>query len=330
MKSRWPRRLLGAALVAATLWYLTHAVAGQWGQLRSFRWELDPWRLTLSTLVHVAVLGWGVCVWSRALLCFEHAPVSLWPLQRIWFLSNLARYVPGKVFQFVAVAQLSRAAGLSGPVLLTSMLVHTGMSLLAAGVVAAWTLAHSLVSEGWVLTAQIAATAAALLLVHPAFLNAALGAIPRLLGRTVIRWNGRWLDGIRLVALSVLSWLWYGGAYYLFLSSLAPIPRNLFAQLTGVNALSFLAGYVSPLPGGAGLREIAMSELLESYLASGVAAVLAVASRLWTIAAELIGGAAVLWVARGNVHCGGVPNALEPFTLEKKTDVGRAEAETGR
>jgi glycosyltransferase 2 family protein len=68
--------------------------------------------------------------------------------------------------------------------------------------------------------------------------------------------------------------------------------------MAGVNALSFLVGYASPLPGGAGLRELAMAELLRPYLPDGVAAVLSIASRLWTIAAELVGGALALALAR--------------------------------
>ena len=74
-------------------------------------------------------------------------------LQRIWFLSNLARYLPGKVFQFIAVAQLSRGAGLSGAVLLTAMLVHTGITLLSAenlrsGAVWRWFMADDDVKRG--------------------------------------------------------------------------------------------------------------------------------------------------------------------------------------
>jgi hypothetical protein len=41
-----------------------------------------------------------------------------------------------------------------------------------------------------------------------------------------------------------------------------------------------------------------MKMLLEPYMASGVAAVLAIAARLWTIAAELLGGAGAVMLAR--------------------------------
>ncbi|HEU0300560.1 MAG TPA: lysylphosphatidylglycerol synthase domain-containing protein [Longimicrobium sp.] len=297
MKPGW-RRLLGALLIGATAWWLGRLIADNWAELRRFDWRADPALLAASVAAHVLVLAWGVWVWSRVLRRFEHPPVRLGTLQRIWFLSNLARYVPGKVFQFIAVAQLSRGAGLSGAVLLTAMLVHTGMALLSAAVVAAWTLAGGIVHGVDPRLPALAATAGAALLVHPAFLNRLLGAIPRLLKKQVIRWNATWTDGLALLGLSVVSWTLYGVAYHLFVASLTDVPWRLLPQMAGVNALSFFIGYASPLPGGAGLREISMTGLLQPYLPAGVAAVLAIASRLWTIAAELIGGTAAALLVR--------------------------------
>jgi uncharacterized membrane protein YbhN (UPF0104 family) len=296
-KPPW-RRIAGVLLVAATVWWLGRLIAENWSELRRFEWRAHPLLLAASVAAHVAVLAFGVWVWSRVLRHFEHPPVRLGTLQRIWFLSNLARYVPGKVFQFNAVAQLSRGAGLSGAVLLTSMLMHTGITLLSSAVVAAWTVAGGMAPGVHPLWPRLASTVIAVLAVHPALLNRLLAVIPRLLKKDVIRWNARWRDGIALLALSVVNWLLYGAAYQLFMAALADVPWRLAPQMAGVNALSFLVGYVSPLPGGAGLRELSMTYLLRPYLPDGVAAVLAIASRLWTVAAELLGGGLVLLLFR--------------------------------
>jgi hypothetical protein len=298
VKPAW-RRLIGALLVAATIWWLGDLIVSNWAQLRRYDWRVNPALLAASVAAHVAVLAWGVWVWSRVLRHFEHPPVRLGMLQRIWFLSNLARYVPGKVFQFIAVAQLSRNAGLSGAVLLTSMLVHTGMALVSAAVVAAWTLSDGIVHGVDPLWPALIATIGAAFAVHPAFLNRLLSAIPRLLKKDVIRWNASWMDGLGLLGLSVVSWALYGVAFHLFIASLAEVPWRLMPRLAGVNALSFFIGYASPLPGGGALREISMTELLKPYFSGGVAAVLSIAARLWTIAAELIGGSAAALLVRG-------------------------------
>jgi uncharacterized membrane protein YbhN (UPF0104 family) len=297
VKPVW-RRAAAAVLIAATVWWVGRLITENWTEVRRFEWRADVPLLAASVVAHVAVLAWGVWVWSRVLRHFEHAPVGLGVLQRIWFLSNLARYVPGKVFQFLALAQLSRSAGLAAPVLLTSVLVHTGFALLSAVVTAAWTLPSGIVGIGDPWLPRVAVTAGAILAVHPGFLNRILAVVPRLLKKEVIRWNAGWMDGLALLGLSVVSWAVYGVAYQMFMASLADVPWRLLPQMAGVNALSFFVGYLSPLPGGAGLREVTMTGLLKPYLPDGVAAVMSLASRLWTIAAELIGGGLVLLAVR--------------------------------
>jgi glycosyltransferase 2 family protein len=292
------RRLLGVLLIVAAGAYLTHTILSNAQELRAFQWQARPLRLVLSLIAHVLVLSWGVWVWSQVLRCFPGARVPLPALQRIWFVSNLARYIPGKIFQFVAVAQLGRAGGLGVGVLLTSVVVHAGFSLLAAGVLASWTLGTLFLPAPVVPWAAGGMTAIALAAVHPAVLNGILGVLPKLLRRPVIPWTADWGRGVLLLGLCLVSWAAYGVAYHLLVSALTEVSWSLLPQMAGVNALSFVAGYLSLLPGGIGLREVAMTELLRSYLPGGVAAVLALTARLWTIAAELAGAALAVVLAR--------------------------------
>jgi uncharacterized membrane protein YbhN (UPF0104 family) len=268
-----------ALLVAAAAWFLFRTIERNWREIRGYPWHVDPLLLCGSVAALVAVLAWGVFVWSRVLTRFEHPPVRLATLLRIWFLSNLARYIPGTVFALITAAQLSRSAGLSTGVLLTSLLVHTSFALISAVVVSAWMLAGSLfptLPTPWI---AVAVTAAAVTLVHPRVLNTVLGAIPRLLKKSVIGWNGSWLGGVALLGLTTVSWLLYGGAYYLFVRSLTPVPGSAVPVLTGVNALAFVAGVLTPLPGGLGVREGFVVYLLCLALLAGYGAWLLVDRR---------------------------------------------------
>jgi glycosyltransferase 2 family protein len=293
------RRSVAVALVAAAIWFLVDAIASNWEALREHQWQVDIGLLMGSVVAHVAVLGWGVWVWGRVLRCFGRGEVGLGLLLRIWFLSNLARYIPGKIFQFVAVAQLARGAGLPAGVLLASLLIHTGFALLSAGLLSAWTLGGHLGTAVPFPLIVGAATVASAAVVHPTLLNLALSVVSRMARRDLLRWYGRWRDGVLLLLLSVVSWSFYGVAYFLFLAALTPLPISAVPQLSGINALSFVAGYLALVtPGGLGVREAAMTALLLPLLPRSVAAVLAIASRLWTIAAEIIGGMIALIVAR--------------------------------
>lgn len=292
-----------AALVAAAAFFLVRSIARDWPRIREFDWEVDPLLLAASVLALTGVLTSGALVWSLVLRRFEHPPVALATVVRISFLSNLARYIPGTVFQFLTAAQMARTAGLSAAVLLASLLVHTGMSLLSAAVVSAWTLAPTLLPALPRPVAGVAVTAAALLCVHPRLLNGVLGIVPRLLKRDVIRWNGSWGYGIGMLMLAAVNWALYGGAYWLLLRSLTPVSPAHLPMLSGVNALSFLAGWIVWIaPAGAGPREVVMRSLLLPLLPGGVASIVAVAARLWSVAAELLAGVIALGIVRAGAE----------------------------
>lgn len=305
------RRAASYAIVVAAAAFLYATISRNWRELAEFTWAVDPILLAGSVLVHVAVLAWGVYVWSLVLRMLEAPTVAYGPLLRIWSASNLTKYIPGTVWQFFTAAHLSRGEGLPGVIALTSMILHVGFSLLAALVVAALALpldpALGVLSSPWTRGAILTA---ALVIVHPAAVNAALRLVPRALHREVLVWRGRWLDGASLLALSLLSWVVYGIAFSLFVGALTRIPISAVVPLTAVNALSFTAGYVAVLaPGGIGVRESAMTLLLAPLLPAAVAAVLAIAARLWSVAAELLLAAAGTLLARRSAR---TPTAPRP------------------
>ncbi|MBD0319707.1 MAG: hypothetical protein ICV87_05195, partial [Gemmatimonadetes bacterium] len=56
------RRWLAAALVLAAAVFIGWRIFRDLESLRSFHWELRPWRLALSVVVLSGVLFWGVLV----------------------------------------------------------------------------------------------------------------------------------------------------------------------------------------------------------------------------------------------------------------------------
>lgn len=294
------RRVAGYAIVIAAAGFLYATISRNWRELADFPWTADPLLLPASLLVHVAVLAWGVYIWSLVLRMLGAPPVAYGRLLRIWSASNLTKYIPGSVWQFFTAAHLSRSEGMTAVITMTAMILHTTFSLLAALVIAALALPLE-ASPGGLASPWVRGVGVALILVlvHPSIVNAVLRLVPRALHREVLLWDGRWVDGVRLLALSLLSWAAYGVAFSLFVGALTPISLSAVVPLTAVNALSFAAGYVALVaPGGIGVREAAMTMLLAPLLPAAVAAVLAIGARLWSITAELILAAAGVLFAR--------------------------------
>ncbi len=297
--SRW-RPLLGGVLVVTAAIFLGLTISRHWRELEAFDWQLQWAWLAASTLALAGVLALGVMVWKLVLDRFDHPAIPVRSLLRIWFLSNLVRYVPGKIWQFVGAAELARSAGLPRTLIVTSMVVHIGFSLLSAAVVSVLVLLPTGVPETVSAAGLVALAGLSVVLVHPAVLNGGLGVVSRVLRRDILRWQGRWVDGLLLLGASVLTWLAYGVAFGLFVHSLVRVDASALLPLAGVNALSFLVGYLVFLaPAGLGAREGAMALLLRPFAPVAVAALVAVLSRLWTVAAELLGAAVVLALTRG-------------------------------
>ncbi len=291
------RRVVGFAFVAVAFGFLFYVVSRNSAELRAHEWTLRPGLLAISLAFHVAGLAWGVAVW-RLLLARIGARVGFLDLARVWFISGLGRYIPGKVWQFVGAAHLGAGAGLPAAVTVTSLAVHTGIFVIAATVTGVYLLPATLGDPAWV-AVRVARWVAPLLLllVHPAVIRTALALVRRFTRRDLGEWNGRWIDGIGLVVLATGSWVLTGVGFYLFLESITPLEGATVREIIAINALAFVAGYVVFIaPAGLGAKEGALAAMLSLYMPAPVAALVAIATRLWAIAAEVIPALVLLLV----------------------------------
>jgi uncharacterized membrane protein YbhN (UPF0104 family) len=289
MRTRFGLRpALTVLFVGAGAFFLGAAIIQQGSQLKSFEWSIEPLRLLLSVLILICVLAANVVVWGYALRQLDQQ-LKFSALARIWFLSNLARYMPGKIWQFVGIAELGRSLGV--PVLagVTSIVVYMGYVLLAAWFVGIYLLPPELLGRlsDFASIARIL-TPASLVLLHPRILASAVRLVARITRQECAPWQGGWGASVVLFAAGIVLWLAFGAAFFLFIGSLTFVTLSQYPALTAIFALAFVAGYVIVVaPAGLGAKEGFMAALLSSILPLSVAAAVAVASRVWSMAAEL-------------------------------------------
>lgn len=292
------RRLLAAVLVLAAIGFIVRRMIRDVGQLRTFDWTVRPGQLAVSVVFCSLVLLWGVLVWQYLLRkCGLRVPFR--PLARAWFLSNLGKYIPGVVWQFVSLAQLGPSVGLTPAVTVMSLLVQMGFQLLSAGVLGVWLLPVEVAGKlGPFLPALRLLTPLALVAIHPRVIAGTLGLVGRVSKREMPRWEGSWLDGLAVFLLSAVSWVLAGAAFFVFLTSFVDLPASTLGPVIGMNALAFIVAYVVVIaPAGIGFKEAALALLLAGYVPPGVAAALALAARPWSIVCEAL--PALLLLARG-------------------------------
>ena len=300
---RW-RSLLTWGFTLAVLTFGGRALQTQWSSVATLRASTPAdWRgiAVASALVGasyaVLILTWRATVraWGEAL----PAPAAA----RIWLVSNLGRYVPGKVWQIGAMGVMAQEAGVSSVAAVGSALVVSLVHVIVGfGVVAATglPLLRSLVPSGTpllpVLLFGIASTLSMpwLLPWVAALATRVTGraiAVPRLPARAV------WVAA----AGSAAGWLLFGLAFHRLGAALLGHATGDAATSIAVFTLSYLAGFLALIaPGGLGVREVVMAGLLTATgLASGPEATwLVVGSRLWLTVLEILPGLLLLLVPR--------------------------------
>ena len=109
-----------------------------------------------------------------------------------------------------------------------------------------------------------------------------------------------WRTSVALVARHALPWLAIGIATWLVALAFAPDAPVVTVVFAGI--LSWVVGFVVVFaPGGIGVREAAFMAVAAVAMPIGVAATVAIVSRLVFVAADAIGAAAAALLARRRV-----------------------------
>ncbi len=98
----------------AVLYFIVRAVATNWDAIKSSegRIRLDPGALAAAAGIVLASYAILISAW-RAVLAGWGQRLRYPQAARVWCVSNLARYVPGKIWQICGMAALAQRAGVS-------------------------------------------------------------------------------------------------------------------------------------------------------------------------------------------------------------------------
>ncbi len=250
-------------------------------------WAIDPWTLAggvallaIAPLLQALTLG----VALRRLGAVAAPAQTL----RIWARSFLLRYEPSGVVGFAYRVRERERLGATTPQVLTA----TGYEQLAA--VTAGTIATV---AGFALAGVDPPLAALVLLTGVG--GGALALRPAWLGDRLARWAAR--RGIAvagplrqrtlalMVAIDLTGWVATAAGAALLASGLFGAAAPGVFLLLGAFGLSWVAGVLLPLlPAGLGPRDAALAAGLAGVTGAGVAAALALALRVVSLASELV------------------------------------------
>ena len=281
------------------LFFAARSLLAQWTKVESrlthiqFGWE---WILAATALILVtyALLIEG---WRRVLEAWDsHLPFM--DAARIWFLSNLGKYVPGNIWSLTAMGVMARRRGLSAIAAAGSSVVMQTVSL-ATGTAIVMVTGAKLLGQP-LLVGVAVLLLIVILLSAPRFLPPLVQRIGDLLGREIappsVPATSIWTAAVA----SALSWLFYGIAFQLFVRGLLGAASGELSSYIAVYTAAYILGFISPIaPAGLGVREFTLAAfMVQLGLANEAdAALVAIAARLWLTIVELVPSG--LYIATG-------------------------------
>jgi glycosyltransferase 2 family protein len=295
---RW-RTLLRLAVFAVFLAVIAVVLAGQWQEVRPLLGRLSV--PSVAAAMAAVLTGiWATFLSWRAALTDLGAPLPLTAGMRVFYLGQLAKYLPGSIWPAVTQMRLGRDYDVpqraSGAAVVVFMLMVVGTGLLV-GLPVIPLLGRDAVDQyHWLLLVL----PLLLLALAPPVLNRAIAIALRVARRPAMP-APLSLRGILLVAgWSIVAWLCYGVQVYVLARQLgADGGWLLLLQCTGAFAAAFASGpLLLIVPAGAGVREAALLLLLGSTITAPRAAVIAIVSRLLFIVGDLAWAGAAVVVER--------------------------------
>lgn len=288
-RKSWYQRILILAVVGIIFYFLGWNIIRNWDEVKGYDWQFHYGTLAVSFIILLAALVYMLLLW-RLILARAGYHISLRTSWRIWFFSNLGHYVPGKIWQIMGMVYLCEKEGIPRMVTLTSVFLAQVWSILAAFIFLG---GYAFISDSPRLPVYapwlVLLVPVGLVMTYPPVMEKLANRLLKWLKREPIRLNIDFRQSLLFLGRYLLSWVLYGAAFFVFLLSLQALPLRHFPAVTSIFAASYTLSFLCLIvPGGLGVREGLLAGLLSLYMPLPMATVIALLSRLWFTAGELV------------------------------------------
>jgi hypothetical protein len=302
----WGQRILGVVITIAIFYWMFRPVYLHWDKVKEPLSRLNWFLFALGAVMFALFLFiFRVLPWCWVLFRFGHR-LPLPAATRIWSLSELARYLPGKVWQFIGRVFLIRPYGVSASVCTTSQILEMTVFLLANLLVAlaclVWLGIKKEPQLRPFLYAAMALVPLLLLFLHPKIFYGIFDWVIKKLRQPVIEQHLRKRELLGVGIWAIVGLIWQSLAIWIVIQDPLELQFTKWWVVAGAYCLAWCAGFLAFwAPAGLGVREavfmVAMRVALpqavldrfsDPAVLAGFLAFLAVLLRLLVTSGELL------------------------------------------
>ena len=280
------KRIIQVAVIAVIAFFLARSLYANWNKILEYDWKVNYYFLVSSLFLCIVVafflaLGWNLIL--RVLggrLAYRRA-------LKIFFVTDLAKYVPGKVWTMLGKIYLCQKEGIPVPRTSASVVIQpliqviSGISIFLVSL-PFWTKTTDFVTKLYFLFPLIPI---GLVVLHPVILTKALNFVLTKLKRDPVAFKVRYRDILLILFLWGGLWILSGVTYYLLIMGIHPIPLSLLPVVIGIFSIAGVSQFLTP--SGIGVLEGVLTVLLSLYFPVHVAILIALLARVWKTTTEL-------------------------------------------
>jgi len=247
---------------------------------------------SVSFVLSGFISGFSAWLW-RYILVILGENISFMNAWRITVYSQIFRYLPGKLWQYMGKVYWGNKIGLSNKNILLSTFLETiflmGGSFIASLFSLPLFIQKGYLAKGYVLIILPLIAVPFVLILNPRVLNKIFSLVGNkfLTKAMVITFPCRKI--VLLILLYLFLWMLLGFQLFLLVLSLYKIPFSQYLYLSSFNALSWLVGFLSILaPSGIGVKEGVFILGFKIVVPVSFAIICAIVIRFYTIITDVV------------------------------------------
>ncbi len=287
VRKRVIKWILQGLLIAVIFYFLARNLYVNWNKIVEYDWNINYYFLASSLVLSIVgafliALGWNLIL--RVLggrLGYKRA-------LKIFFITDLAKYVPGKVWTIAGKIYLCTKEGISLAKTSASVVIQpliqviTGILMFLVSL-PFWTKTSDFMNKLYFFFPLIPI---GLVLLHPAIMTKLLNFVLTRLKQKPIELNTKYRDILLILLLWCGLWTLSGITYYFLIISVQSFPVSWLPVTIGIFSIAGVSQFLTP--SGIGVLEGVLTVLLSLYLPVPIAILIALLARVWKTVTELV------------------------------------------
>ena len=264
-RKRIVKRVLQVLLIVVIFYFLARNLYVNWNKIVKYDWNINYYFLTYSFVLFVVgsiliALGWNL------ILRMLGGRLGCKRALKIFFITDLAKYVPGKVWTIVGKVYLCAKEGIPIAKTSASVVIQPLIQVIAGILIFLvslpfWTKTNDFMNQLYFFLPLIPI---GLIVLHPAIMTKILNFVLTRLKQKPIELNIKYKDILLILLLWCGLWILTGIASYFLIISIYSFPVSELPVVIGIFSIAGISQFLTP--SGIGVLEGVLTVLLGLYV----------------------------------------------------------------